>query len=340
MSSTTALADTLRRRGIERVVHCHADHFEPEAVAKALGSAADVALWLDRCRPAVPTLFVKPPLGFHLDPKAATGMCLRPSSSAEVEAGYLRTLVAGGVGVGVHVHHEAWTVNALTKLTPGQRVLHDLALAQNSPALDSTRMRAMTQATLDWLRSVTGLALDEWHFVHGCWAFGASDPQICQLDDELPLLYSLGCRADFSFPAGRRGCDPPWPRPKWVRPVKGVRAYELGDPRDTPDASRMLVWASPADDWWCGIDTYSEDSRRLNDAPDRIARHLALCPVVRGTAYVKTCSHAMNPHYWPAADDPRPTIGAFAREMEATCAEAGVDVAFVTTGDAVRALRS
>jgi hypothetical protein len=338
MSSTTAIADTCARRGITRVVHCHADHWEPAEVAKRLGSRADVALWLERCRPAVPTLFVKPPLGFVVDPGADIGMSLRPSSSAAIEEGYLRTLVAGGVGIGLHVHHEAWTVNTLTRLSPGQRVLHDLALAQASQEMDSARMRTMTRAALDWLRSVTQMPLDGWHFVHGCWAFGASDPEICQLADELPLLYSLGCRADFSFPAGRRSCDPAWGIPQWVLPATGARAYEAGEPRSVPGDGRMLVWASHADDWWCGIDTYSEDSRRLTESADKLSRYLALCPVLRGTAYVKTCGHGMNLHYWQGGD-PRPTLGAFARELEATCAAADVPLQFATTDDVVRELR-
>lgn len=332
------VAETCSRRGIARVVHSHADHFEPEEVAERIGASADIALWLERCRPAVPTLFVKPPLGFHLDPEADVGMSLRLSSSAAVETSYLRTLVAGGVGIGLHIHHEAWTVNALTRLSPGQRVLHDLALAQASPALDSARMRAMTQAALAWLRSVTGLPLLEWHFVHGCWAFGASDPEICQLQDELPLLYDLGCRADFSFPAGRRSCDPAWDRPMWVTPARGARAYEAGDPRPEPGPGRMLVWASPADEWWCGIDTYSADSRRLMESRDKVERYLALCPVVQGTAYVKTCGHGMNPHYWQGGD-PRPTLGAFARELAEVCSVAEVPLRFATTDDVARELR-
>ncbi len=334
-STITAIAD---RRGIVRVAHCHADHWEPEDVAKRLGPAADIALWLERCRPARPTLFVKPPLTFRLDETAEIGMRLGLGSSAEIEAIYLRTLVAGGVGVGVHVHHEAWTVNTLTRLSPGQRVLHDLATRQNSPELDAERMRAMVVGTLDWLRSTTGRALQEWSFVHGCWAFGASDPEICQLRDELPLLYALGCRADFSFPAGRRYCDPPWSRPKWVTPAVGERAFELGDPQDAHSSGRMLVWASHTDGWWCGLDTYSDDSRRLMESEGKLERYLAICPVIDGTAYVKTCGHGMNAHYWPSADDPRPTLGGFAVELEQVCAAAGLDLAFLTADEVVREL--
>lgn len=339
--STTTVAEICARRGIERVVHCHADHFEPEAVAKQLGSRADIALWLERCAPAVPTLFVKPPLGFRVDDTTEIGMRVYVSSSEPVEARYLRTLVALGVGVGLHIHHEAWTCNTVPreKLSAGQQVLHDIAMKQSSSRLDSARMRAMTMAGLDWVRTATGLALDDWHFVHGCWAFGASDPEICQLEDELPLLYELGCRADFSFPAGRRACDPPWDRPKWIVPSMGVRSYEgpAADPRDEHADGRMLVWASHANEWWCGTDTYSVDSRMLMEAADRVERYLELCPVVNGTAYVKTCGHGMNPYYWQEGE-PRPTTGAFALELAEKCSTAGVRIEFLTTDAVVREL--
>lgn len=330
---TSTITDACSRRGITRVVHCHADHFEPEGVAGVHGAGANVALWLERSRPAVPTLFVKCPIGFRLDNASEIGMRLKRQSTAAIEAGYLRTLVGlGGVGVGLHVHHEAWTCNTMSheKLSKGQQKLHDRAM--RSEDLDGERMSAMVKGSLAWLRETTGLALTAWDFVHGCWAFGASDPEICRLVDEIPILHALGCRADFSFPAGRRYCDPRWDRPKWITPVPGIRAFELpeADPRDEHAPDRLLVWASPADSWWLCLDTYTADSRQLTESDDKIERHLELCPVVNGTAYVKTCAHGMNPYYWQD-NDPRPTVGVFASELAAKCSEAGVPVEFLTT---------
>ncbi len=335
MSSTTVRSDiveTCARRGIARVVHCHADHFEPEEVAKRLGAAADIAPWMERCKPAVPTLFVKCPLGFRLDTSSDIGMSLRLNSSAAIEADYLRTLAGLGAGIALHVHHEAWTRNTMAreKLSAGQLELHDLVMTQDG-SRDHARMGAMVEASLAWMREVTGMSLSTWHFVHGCWSFGASDPEICQLTNELPLLFGLGCRADFSFPAGRRYCDPPWDRPKWVVPAQGVWAFDqpAADPRDEYGDDRLLVWASQADEWWCGLDTYSIDSRKLTESTTKIERYLKLCPVIGGTAYVKTCGHGMHPHYWQ--DGPTPTLGAFASELAAKLAAAGVPVEFLTT---------
>lgn len=319
---STVTSTIIASRGIRRVVHCHADHWEPDAVARQLGSAADVELWLARQHPAVPTLFVSPPIGYTAD------LRLRMTSTAAIQADYLRRLVDRGVGVGLHVHHEAWTRNTRTRWgSPSQVEVHARVMAESDAAADHARLREYVEAGLDWLRMATGLTLAEWHFVHGCWALGASDPEICTLTDELPLLYSLGCRADFSFPAGRRHCDPPWDRPKWVLPASGERAAERGDPRDTYGDGRMLVWASRTDGWWCGLDTYSQYARRLNADKDKIERYLRICPVIDGVAYIKTCSHAMHPHYWQDGD-PRPTLGMFARQLE----RAVGDVEFVTTG--------
>jgi len=315
------------------VVHCHADHFEPEEVAKRFGSAADIRRWLERQRPAIPTLFVKCPIGFRLDKRSRIGMSLHATGSAAIEADYLRALVADGVGIGLHVHHESWTRNTLPpeKFSPEAQDLHEYAARR---PMDHERMSAMVEASLAWLRDTTGLALDTWHFVHGCWAFGASDPEICQLETEVPLLYSHGCRADFSFPAGRRYCDPPWTRPQWIVPAKGVRASERGDPRDEHASGRMLVWASATDEWRCGLDTYTQDSRRLMSLPDKIERYLAICPVIRDTAYIKTCSHGMHSHYWQGGN-PTPTLGAFAREL----VDAVGDVEFMTSDQVVNELR-
>jgi hypothetical protein len=320
------------------VVHCHADHFEPEGVAKELGASADVALWLERCKPAVPTLFVKCPIGFHLDRDWLLGMRLYTGSTSVIEADYLGELVELGVGIGLHVHHEAWTYNTLTKLSPGQRELHDYVVAENDPKMDHARMVAMVKTSLSWLRDATGLPLETWGFVHGCWAFGASDPEICQLETEIPLLYSLGCRGDFSFPAGRRYCDPTWDRPKWVRPVEGRRAYELprARVRDRHIDGRMLVWASRCDDWWLGLDTYSRDSRKLTESPDKLERYLEMCPVIDGTAYIKTCGHGMNAYYWQG--EPVSTVGAFAADLAEKCAAAGVPVEFLTTDQVTQEL--
>ena len=87
-----------------------------------------------------------------------------------------------------------------------------------------------------------------WAFIHGNWclANAREDGRMCGVDNELPLLWSLGCRADFTFPSA-----PDESQPAWVNAIaQGVgnlarrRSYEGAEPVrvGTPrDASMLLV---------------------------------------------------------------------------------------------------
>lgn len=51
----------------------------------------------------------------------------------------------------------------------------------------------------------------KWAFIHGNWALanGRPDGRWCGVDDELDLLWELGCYADFTFPSAPDVCQPP-----------------------------------------------------------------------------------------------------------------------------------
>lgn len=51
----------------------------------------------------------------------------------------------------------------------------------------------------------------KWAFIHGNWALGNGRPdgRWCGVDDELELLWQLGCYADFTFPSAPDVCQPP-----------------------------------------------------------------------------------------------------------------------------------
>lgn len=50
----------------------------------------------------------------------------------------------------------------------------------------------------------------KWAFIHGNWALanGRPDGRWCGVDDELELLWELGCYADFTFPSAPDVCQP------------------------------------------------------------------------------------------------------------------------------------
>lgn len=70
-------------------------------------------------------------------------------------------------------------------------------------------------------------------FIHGNWALANArkDGRWCGVDGEIPLLFELGCYADFTFPAAPNECQPDivnqiyWPTGN----MAARRAYETGE---------------------------------------------------------------------------------------------------------------
>ncbi len=107
-------------------------------------------------------------------------------SAAFVEP--LAEMVEAGLGeVEVHLHHDGDTRASLRDKL--QRTLAALG-AHGLVPLRSGR--------------------PAWAFIHGNWALanGRPDGRWCGVDDELTLLYELGCYADFTFPSAPDPCQP------------------------------------------------------------------------------------------------------------------------------------
>ena len=75
-------------------------------------------------------------------------------------------------------------------------------------------LRVKLERTLSALRSHGVLARrgdrSAWAFIHGNWALANArkDGRWCGVDDELTLLYELGCYADFTFPSAPDSSQP------------------------------------------------------------------------------------------------------------------------------------
>jgi hypothetical protein len=90
-----------------------------------------------------------------------------------------------------------------------------------------------------------------WAFIHGNWSLANSRPdgRWCGVDDELPLLFELGCYADFTFPSAPDACQPDmvnqiyWPRGDLSR----RRSFEDGEPArvGTVHDDRLLMITGP-----------------------------------------------------------------------------------------------
>lgn len=90
-----------------------------------------------------------------------------------------------------------------------------------------------------------------WAFIHGNWclANARKDGRWCGVDDEIPLLWELGCYADFTFPSAPDESQPNivnriyWPDGDLTR----RRAYEQGVPARVGEmrSDRLLMIEGP-----------------------------------------------------------------------------------------------
>ena len=90
-----------------------------------------------------------------------------------------------------------------------------------------------------------------WAFIHGNWCLANArrDGRWCGVDDEMDLLFELGCYCDLTFPSAPDECQPGivnriyYPRGD----VRRRRAYEDGEPVrvGTPKEDRLLLIEGP-----------------------------------------------------------------------------------------------
>ncbi len=101
----------------------------------------------------------------------------------------LAEMCSAGLGeVEVHLHHDGDTRATL------------------QVALEKTLADLMQHGLIS--RSPRGGP--QWSFIHGNWCLANArrDGRWCGVDDELELLYELGCYADFTFPSAPDQCQP------------------------------------------------------------------------------------------------------------------------------------
>jgi len=276
----TTLADIAARRGFRRLVHIHCDHFEPEvAIQKGVYHPDKLAAYLRNMYPFRPSLFFMPSFCVMLRDDADSEIVAQRSDDPVVFTDFSRgsqvseslkvAKADGRCDIHGHMHHELWTKNECTgaKLVPRpqthldakQHRLRDWVQNDSTAAADSARFSLALELYLDWFATHIG-DMTDWCFVHGCWALQASDPTICTITDEIKRLHDQGCRGDFSFPAGRRKCDPARLHPYTILPTVGVRAYDFrrAEPRSVHEyriaARRFLIWNSGRKHWWPSLD--------------------------------------------------------------------------------------
>ncbi len=306
--------ERLRKLEIREIVYFHCDHFEPwdftnrphDVVAQSVVDFADAVTQYEFGRRL--TLFYSNPLSAKVSetddlvragPDDALGFVRRSEKDHDVLGAPLRYLRANsGHEIQIHLHHEhfTWTHG----MRPSPRATY-LARAEGR-AFDGARFECAIKQWLACARREFDYAPARWFFVHGLWSLNGSDPEGCNIHDEIARLMRLGCRGDFTFPAGRPHCDPRAEVPFFCAPTLGPKSYDSdgANPefawgnRDAA-ATKFFIWNSPIKASAASLDWGDEGVRAKLAEPKPLAREI----VERsfrwdGVLFVKTHAHSMH----------------------------------------------
>ena len=359
-----SLADLLKSRDVEVVCYFHTDHFEPwsfsidEASARAVERMAAMARHSPYARRL--SLFYSVFIPYHLDlsgevageraPGDGIAFGRRSERQERLAREAIRPLVrADGHEMHLHLHHEFWTRNDSAFNSEVSRWVN----AHSTCDADAQRLDLYLGLCNEVIGREIGGPFERWAFIHGNWALNASDPLICQIENEIALLMRHGGFGDFSFPAGRGYCDPKLEAPFTCLPLAAPRAYDDPDADPRPVATggeawgpdRFFIWNSPIKANYSSLDYYSEANRGLFETPERmVAAWLGKSVCLDGNLLVKTHAHSMKweykiaepgsviPHCYP---DVVQVFDCLAR----VCDHAQVELRFVTVNDIMNLLR-
>ena len=248
-------------------------------------------------------------------------------------------------------HHEVYTRGGMES-SQGSDVTEWIN-AHGTPELDAQRFELLLQLSLGAIERDTGRKLREWAFVHGCWALNASDPEVCRITNEIEILMRHGCVADFSFPAGRRHCNPSIPEPTLCRAVDAEKGYDdkradalpMSSSQANFTSDRFLIWNSRLLHPLCSLDVYADAVRpEFMDPEQLVTQWLRDSFALEGTLYIKTHGHSMNS---PKLDLDAPSfwyeerlIQSVFSFLDRAASSADADIEMVTVSELIQEFRN
>lgn len=253
---------------------------------------------------------------------------------------------ASEFGFGLHVHHEHFA--ECDSMSNDVKML--FLRNDNSYAMDRARFRLYLEQSKEFMTKSLGVKTAErrqfaergWLFVHGKWALNCSDLRVCRMEDEIILLKSHGCCGDFSFPAGRRHCDPHMKTPFTIRPFRGFRTYDYMPSVAKPvclnsnvmTKDRFFIWNSKLEHPSSSLDVKPGHDGRLDDYEGYLNRLLDGSVRVGDSLFVKTYSHSMEGRLGAPSANPyplaHPNVLKMFDSLEASCTKNNVELNYVT----------
>lgn len=332
---------------IKKLVILHADHYEPNCGKYAGNKVYDEymkekmnifeSLEWNIC-PVKPTLFVHLPLVV----KNVLGKIeIILNKKTELVLEHLKNLKKVGItDIQVHIHHENWTNNdVFKKNNPGHIPIET----------DQDRLRRFITIHRNLLAD-NGLQVfsDPWFFVHGKWALNASDTALCSIEDEIKVLYELGCRGDFTFPAGRSYCDPVTKNAIMMNPnTTGKQCYNTTNVvtvNKNIDPKMFFIYNQPLPVQYSSVERIVESKRKDGVKNNELINMWLTHSIqINGVNYIKTYCHSMNDIFFlnenkidfKECDTPlmTGTYRGLLKQLEEKCNKLGIELQYQTIKD-------
>ncbi len=233
----------------------------------------------------------------------------------------------------LHIHHEHFTNSSYYKFPKSKN--------------DSKRLKLFLKILRKRLDLEIEQKINNYCFIHGCWALNASDKSVCNIEDEISILMQNNIIGDFTFPAGRYKCDPELKEPFTIIPIRKERSYDSinSDPTKInripkiKDRRRFLIWNQALSYADCSLDYRSKIKDFTFFYPKtRIKRWLQKGYKLNNILFIKTHSHSFDQQYYECFPHEHNKVIELHNILQEFCIKNAIELEYKTVNEVIRDL--
>jgi hypothetical protein len=254
----------------------------------------------------------------------------------------------------LHIHHEHFTNSDEIDKDIKHYVIND-----STSEMDEKRFEKYVKISRNFMRQGLGKSsYNDWFFIHGKWGLNGSDRRVCRIEDELRILARNGCIGDFTFPAGRRHCNPHIQAPFVTKPIRTLKCYDYCSSESEeikikgkammdyipriyglyPGKCPFFIWSSQLKHPMSSLDYFSEKVSRQISMQNKFLKILLRDSVkIHDMLFIKTYSHSLSDHFinkekiiFPLL---HPSVIAAFKTLERLCLVNNIELNYVTASE-------
>jgi len=213
----------------------------------------------------------------------------------------------------LHIHHEHFTDSDEVDEGVKYFIKND-----STSEMDEKRFEKYIKISKEFMQEGLGRPFKKWFFIHGKWGLNGSDRRVCRIEDELRILAREGCLGDFTFPAGRRHCNPHIKTPFVTRPIRTLKCYDYHSSQSKeiglrgkvmndyepkvygmfPGPRPFFIWSSGLNHPVSSLDYFSEKVLKQISSHHKHLKNLVRNSVRIGDKlFIKTYAHSLSDHF-------------------------------------------